>query len=160
MPQVLPTLANETIVKEIEDNYPVSYNAFARSAQSAETLRNAAQLTDRKRRFIVHEHDRSAALFLTVCGWKQEDISLQIISISCVYGQTGFVQKMVCFFYCLPKQKLVLDKIFTTVSSTTFVHMQRYNQHKMKAPPVGALKALHVDVIICVCTCEMICLYL
>ncbi len=27
---------------------------------------------------------------------------------------------------------LMQDKIFTTVSSTTFVHMRRYNQHKIK----------------------------
>ncbi len=35
------------------------------------------------------------------------------------------------------KTKLVLDKIFTTVSSTAFVHMWRYSQHKMKVPQRG-----------------------
>ncbi len=37
LPHILPTHANETISKEIEDYYPVLYSAFAGSAQSAET---------------------------------------------------------------------------------------------------------------------------
>ncbi len=41
MPHILPTLANETIIEETEDYYPVFYPAFAWSAQSAEVLQNA-----------------------------------------------------------------------------------------------------------------------
>ncbi len=33
-----------------------------------------------------------------------------------------------------PKQMFTLDKISTAVSSTAFVHMRRYNQHKMTVP--------------------------
>ncbi len=32
---------------------------------------------------------------------------------------------------------LALDKIFTTLSSTTFVHMCRHNQHKIKVSQRG-----------------------
>ncbi len=32
------------------------------------------------------------------------------------------------------KTNIRTNKIFTTVSSTAFVHMQRYNEDKMKAP--------------------------
>ncbi len=37
-----------------------------------------------------------------------------------------------CFFYSLPKQILMLDKIFMAVSNTTFAHMGHNKQHKMK----------------------------
>ncbi len=36
------------------------------------------------------------------------------------------------FFHSFSKQMLALDKIFMTESSTVFVHMQCYNQQKMK----------------------------
>ncbi len=35
---ILTSLANQTISEETEDHYPVFYNAFAQSAQSAVTL--------------------------------------------------------------------------------------------------------------------------
>ncbi len=107
---------------------PVCYDVFARSAQSAETRWNTAHRP--KRRFVVYEHDRSAVLFFTLCGWKQEEIFLHFISIFCVYGQTGF-------FHSLPEQMFATDKIFTTGSSTALVHMGRYNQHQMKVPLRG-----------------------
>ncbi len=47
MPHILPTLANETIGKELGDYYPVFYNVFARSAQSAKMLQKALQYSDR-----------------------------------------------------------------------------------------------------------------
>ncbi len=37
----------------------------------------------------------------------------------------------------------MLDKIFTTGSSTAFVHRRRYNQRKMKVPQ-GGLKSFFV----------------
>ncbi len=43
-------------------------------------------------------------------------------------------QQVTCYFHSLPKQMLMLDKIFTTESSTAFVHTRPYNQHKMKVP--------------------------
>ncbi len=46
------------------------------SAQSAETQRNALQHTDLTRGFVVFEHDRTADLFFTIYGGKQEDIFL------------------------------------------------------------------------------------
>ncbi len=76
MPHILPTSANETIVDEIGDYCPVFYSVFAQSAKSAGTLWNTSQHTDQKRRFVVYECDRSAVLFSTICGWKQEDIFL------------------------------------------------------------------------------------
>ncbi len=39
---------------------------------------------------------------------------------------------MVCSSHSLPKQMFALNKIFTAVSSTAFVHKHRYNQDKMK----------------------------
>ncbi len=72
MPHIFPTSANKTIGDEFGDYYP----AFARSAQSAETLRNVLQYTDRNRPFVVFEYDRSAVLFFTIYGWKQENIFL------------------------------------------------------------------------------------
>ncbi len=42
-----------------------------------------------------------------------------------------------CVFLCLPIHMLMLDKIFTAVCSTTFVHMSRYSQHKTKVPRRG-----------------------
>ncbi len=72
MPHILPASANETISKETEDFSPVCYNAFARPAQSADTLQN----TDLRRRFVVSEHYQSAVLFFTIYGWKHVDIFL------------------------------------------------------------------------------------
>ncbi len=48
-------------------------------------------------------------------------------------------KEAVCFFHSLwnKKQMLMLDKIFTTVSMTAFVHVRRCNQHKMKSPRSG-----------------------
>ncbi len=46
-------------------------------------------------------------------------------------------QVVASFFHSLPKQMLALDNIFMTVSSTAFIHMQRYNHHKMKVPCRG-----------------------
>ncbi len=63
--------ANETISGETEDYNPVFYNAFARSAQSAEMLRNTLQRVDQKRQFV----DRLLiALFFTLYGWKEDII--------------------------------------------------------------------------------------
>ncbi len=59
--------ANE-IGKEIGDYNPVFYNALARSTQSAETLQNALQHTDQKRRFTVYEHDQSTLLVFIHSG--------------------------------------------------------------------------------------------
>ncbi len=70
MTHILPTSANETISEEIGDYYPVFYDAFARTTQSAETLRNASQHKDQKRRFVVYEHDRSAVVFFSIYGSK------------------------------------------------------------------------------------------
>ncbi len=39
MPHILPTSANEIISEETGDYYPVFYNAFAWSAQSAKTTK-------------------------------------------------------------------------------------------------------------------------
>ncbi len=74
MLHILPSSVNETISEETGDYHPVLYNAFVRSAQSAETLRNTLRHTDQKRRFAVYEHDHIAVLFFTISGWKQEDI--------------------------------------------------------------------------------------
>ncbi len=71
--------------------------------------------SDWKRRFVVYKHDRSAVVFFTVNGWKQEDVSCGKILIFCVHGWPGIVQ-------IIPKQKVALGEIFTTVSSTAFVH--------------------------------------
>ncbi len=60
MPHILPTSTNETISKEIGDYYPVFYNTFARSVQSAETLQNVKLHTD-----------RSTVLFFINGAWKQ-----------------------------------------------------------------------------------------
>ncbi len=78
-------LANKTIGDEIGDFYPVFYNAFAKSAQSAEKLRNTSQHTDQKRRFVVNQHDRSTVLFL-LFTFGGRRIFLSIISIFFVYG--------------------------------------------------------------------------
>ncbi len=67
---------NETIGEETGDYYPVFYDAFSWSTQSAEMLQNALRCTDRKRRFVVYEPVRSAVLFVTIYGWRQEDIFL------------------------------------------------------------------------------------
>ncbi len=76
VPHVFLTSANETISEETGDFCPVCSYAFAWSAQSTETLQNALRHTDQKRRSVVYEHDRPAVLFLTIYGWKQEDIFL------------------------------------------------------------------------------------
>ncbi len=52
IPDILPTTANETVGEEIGDFCPVFNNAFARPAQSVETLWNALRHTDRKRQFL------------------------------------------------------------------------------------------------------------
>ncbi len=53
----------------------------------------------------------------------------------CVYVRAGIVQiSGVFFFHSLPKQMLALDKIFTAVNGTSFTHMHRYNQHRIKVP--------------------------
>ncbi len=70
----------------------VFYNAFPRSTQSAEMLRNTLQHTNQMRRFVVYKLERSAVLFFYICGWKQEDVFLLTISIFCVYVRTGIVQ--------------------------------------------------------------------
>ncbi len=62
------TSANETIGTETGDYYPVFYNVFAQSAQSAEMLLKALQHTVEKRRFVVYKHDRSAVLSFTTYG--------------------------------------------------------------------------------------------
>ncbi len=66
----------ETTDEEIGVYYPVFYDAFAWSAQSAETLQHALQHTDQKRWFTVYEHDQSAGLFFIIYGWRQKDIFL------------------------------------------------------------------------------------
>ncbi len=65
------------IIEEIGDYYPV----FARSAQSAETLRNALRCTDRKRQFVVYERDRPAAT--TMGGSREESFVFVAELVSC-----------------------------------------------------------------------------
>ncbi len=75
------------------DYCPVFYNAFARSAQSAEMLRNALWRTDRKRWFVVYE--LMSPLFSFYCLWLEAGGHLcffKIISIFCVYLRTGVVR--------------------------------------------------------------------
>ncbi len=48
-------------------------------------------------------------------------------------------------FTLLPKQMLKLDEIFTTASSTTFVHKLRYSQHKMEVPQRGFEGLIHTS---------------
>ncbi len=105
MPNILPTLANKTIGKEIGDHYPIFYNI---SAQSAETRYGTQSGTDYP---MLPSLIDPLFSFLTICGWKQEDIFLQIILVFCVYGQTGIVQ-----------------------IRAEFVHSGHYNQHKVKVP--------------------------
>ncbi len=68
MPHILPTSTNETINEKTEDYY--------RSAQLAEKLQNASWHIDWKTQFVVYKHDRSAVLFFTIYGWKQENTFL------------------------------------------------------------------------------------
>ncbi len=120
MPHIFPTSATETISEEIEDYYSAFNNALGWSAQSAETLQNALQRTDWRRRFVVYEHDQAVVVFFTIYGWKQKVIFLRIISIFCVYDWTGIVQISGWFLHSLPKQTLALDVIFMTVSQYHF----------------------------------------
>ncbi len=62
MLQILPSSANETIGKENGVNYPVLYNAFAQSTQSAVT-KTLYGRQDQKRWFVVNENDQSAVFF-------------------------------------------------------------------------------------------------
>ncbi len=106
----------------------LSYIAFAWSTQSAETLQNALQYTDRKRQFVVYEHDRSTVFFFTICGWKQEDIFLWVISILHVYGWTGIIcankwRVSVILFALRSLQQKSVPRLFTPAA-----------QHKMKIP--------------------------
>ncbi len=144
MPHILPTSARDR--PQIGDCYPVVHTAFGRSTRSADMLQNALQHTDQKRQFDSNEHDRSAVLFFTLYGWKQEDVFLLIIPIVCVHGLTGIVcASVACSFHSLPKQMLALDKIFTTVSSTAFIHTCRYNQHEIKVP----WRSFNIHVFVC-----------
>ncbi len=54
MSHILPTSVTETIGEETEDYFP----AFTKP-QPAETVQTLLQHTDRKRRFVVLENDRS-----------------------------------------------------------------------------------------------------
>ncbi len=72
MPHILPWSANKTISYQTGDYYPVHYNAFARSAQSAETLQNTLRHTCR----FVYKHDQSAVLFFCYLCLGAEDIFL------------------------------------------------------------------------------------
>ncbi len=124
MPHILPTLANEIIGEDTGDYYPVFYTAFARSAQSEET--------DQKRRFVIYKRDRSTApLFYFM--WLKAGcyFSLDNFSILCLW-LNWFVQISGVFLSLFYKTNVSLHKIFTTASSSTFVHMGRYSQHKVK----------------------------
>ncbi len=58
----------------------------------------------------------------TICGWKQEVIFHEIISIFCVHGRTSIVQ-ISGVLSLTSKKRLALDKVFISVSSTAFVHL-------------------------------------
>ncbi len=90
--------------------------------------------TDRKTRFVVHKHDQAAVLFFTTYGWKQEEISLLILSVFCVCGWTGAVQVSDVSLSLSSKTNAASGKIFTTVGSTAFVHTWCYNQRQMEVP--------------------------
>ncbi len=49
MSHILLTSGNETIGEQTGDYYPVCYNAFTHSAQSAKTLQNALRHRDQRR---------------------------------------------------------------------------------------------------------------
>ncbi len=66
----------ELVLNQSKFNPDASRRVFARSAESAETLRNVLRHTDQKRRFVVHEHDRSAVLFYTLWLKAGGDFSL------------------------------------------------------------------------------------
>ncbi len=69
MPPIVPTSANKTIGEETGD--PVFNNALPGVLSQRTRIESFW-----KRRFVVYEHDRSAVLFFTIYGWKQEDIFL------------------------------------------------------------------------------------
>ncbi len=128
---------NWDIGEKIGDYYPVFNSGFSWSAQSTETLWNAFQHTDRKRRFVVYEHDQSPVLFFTSYGWKQVDFFcfvfafLDNVSILCLWTNWYFANKG-CFLHSHPKRILAPDKILTTVSKITFFHMWRFIYTKRK----------------------------
>ncbi len=69
------------------------FKAVAWSTQSVEMLQSASQHTDRKRQFVVYEHNPSTVLFyLWLYGLKKGDICLWRILMFCVYGRTGIVK--------------------------------------------------------------------
>ncbi len=70
--------------------------------------------------------------FFTIYGWKQEDTFFRQLQY------VVFMAELVCFF-TLPKSTFALDKIFTILSTTAFVHVCHYSQHKMKSPWSSAL---------------------
>ncbi len=64
------------------------------------------------------------------------------ISMLCLWMK--WYKYMVSFLHSLPKQMHALDKIFTTVSSASFVHTRCYIQHKMKVPLMVLKVIFHV----------------
>ncbi len=122
--------------KKTGDYHPVFYKDFARSAQSAETLWNTLGQTDWKRRFAVYEHDQSAVLFFTICGWRQEDIFLEIISIFCAHGRTVIVIISSVFLSLSFKTNACVRQDLYDSMQYCFFHTHRrcYNQHTMKVP--------------------------
>ncbi len=76
------------------------------------------------KRFMAHRTEETICFlwaWLIHCSlfWKQGKIFLLVISIFCVYGQTGIVQiSGVFFFYSLPKQMLTLDESTQNESSS------------------------------------------
>ncbi len=70
---VLPPSVNETIGEQT-GGYFLSVKM---------SLSGPFSQQDHKKRFVVYEHDRSAVRFFSLCGWKQEDFFLQIISVVC-----------------------------------------------------------------------------
>ncbi len=133
MPHISRTLA--TISKEIGDYIPVFYDAFAWSSQKSETLWHDFGHAHRKWWFIVCKGDQSAFLFFTICGWKQEDIFLMIITIFYIQGQTGIVQVRGVFL------SVALDAISTTGRSTAFFHTRHLINTKWKFL-TGALRII------------------
>ncbi len=71
MTRILPTLANEPIGERLE----ISILPFTKHVptQSVEKLEH---LVAHRPEQFVYEHDRCALLFVTIYGWKQEDIFL------------------------------------------------------------------------------------
>ncbi len=124
MPLILPISANEIIDEEISDYYTVStmpLHGPLSQWKRYETLFSTQ--TDRDNLLITNTIDQLLSLYypwLDAGGY----FSLDNLSILCFWLN----------WYCanewhgsltLSKQMLALDKIFTTVSSTTFVHIHR-----------------------------------